>query len=262
MGIKFDCEHCGRTLNVKDFLAGKRGICPKCGGRIEIPGPGSNGSTTTPGADQSRAAASANGGPDPIAESPQSKWFVLPAGSTKNYGPALGEVMRQWIREGRIGADALVWREGWSEWRKAAVAFPQLAATAPVAAVAAPAVSPVGLQAAFAPTTPPVEQAPEIVIGPSVAVANPVPKFAAPRVEPVIGPTFEVPTAQLAMPQSAATLAPVAAPLIVPTTPPGAPTRAVVARRRSNTVRNLALAVLVLAVIGLAIPLVWVLSKQ
>lgn len=260
MGIKFECEHCGRTLNVKDFLAGKRGICPKCGGRIEIPGPGGNGSPAAPGADQSRAAASANGGADPIAESPQSKWFVLPAGSTKNYGPALGEVMRQWLREGRISADALVWREGWSEWRKAAVAFPQLAATGPVAATATPAVSPVGLQAAFAPTTPSVVDVPEIVIGPSVA--SPFPKFAAPRAEPIVGPTFEVPAAQLATPQSAATFAPVAAPLIVPAAAPGAPARAVVARRRSNTVRNLALAVLVLAVIALAIPLVWVLTKQ
>jgi len=38
MGIRFRCEHCGDKLNVKAFLAGKRGICPKCGGKIQIPG--------------------------------------------------------------------------------------------------------------------------------------------------------------------------------------------------------------------------------
>ena len=37
MGIRFGCIHCGHTLHVKDFLAGKRGICPHCQGKIDIP---------------------------------------------------------------------------------------------------------------------------------------------------------------------------------------------------------------------------------
>ncbi len=37
MGIKFECVHCGHTLHVKDYLAGKRAICPHCQGKIEIP---------------------------------------------------------------------------------------------------------------------------------------------------------------------------------------------------------------------------------
>jgi len=37
MGIKFDCSDCGRKLNVKSFLAGKRGICPHCGAKVNIP---------------------------------------------------------------------------------------------------------------------------------------------------------------------------------------------------------------------------------
>ena len=37
MGIKFECVHCGHVLHVKDFLAGKRGICPHCQGRFDIP---------------------------------------------------------------------------------------------------------------------------------------------------------------------------------------------------------------------------------
>jgi hypothetical protein len=37
MGIKFHCDSCGKKLNVKAFLAGKRGICPHCGSKISIP---------------------------------------------------------------------------------------------------------------------------------------------------------------------------------------------------------------------------------
>lgn len=37
MGIRFLCEHCQHKLNVKAFLGGKRGICPHCGGGIDIP---------------------------------------------------------------------------------------------------------------------------------------------------------------------------------------------------------------------------------
>jgi hypothetical protein len=36
MGIKFYCPN-GHKLNVKSFLAGKRGICPHCGARVDIP---------------------------------------------------------------------------------------------------------------------------------------------------------------------------------------------------------------------------------
>jgi len=36
MGIKFHCPN-GHKMHVKSFLAGKKGICPKCGVRVEIP---------------------------------------------------------------------------------------------------------------------------------------------------------------------------------------------------------------------------------
>ena len=36
MGIKFHCPQ-GHKLNVKAFLAGKKGICPKCGTKLRIP---------------------------------------------------------------------------------------------------------------------------------------------------------------------------------------------------------------------------------
>jgi hypothetical protein len=36
MGIRFSCPN-GHRLNVKEFLAGKRGICPQCGSKFVIP---------------------------------------------------------------------------------------------------------------------------------------------------------------------------------------------------------------------------------
>ena len=36
MGIRFYCPN-GHKLNVKEFQAGRRGICPFCGARIQIP---------------------------------------------------------------------------------------------------------------------------------------------------------------------------------------------------------------------------------
>lgn len=37
MGIKFYCHACSKRLNVKEFLAGKRGICPHCSAKVDIP---------------------------------------------------------------------------------------------------------------------------------------------------------------------------------------------------------------------------------
>lgn len=36
MGIRFSCPN-GHKLNVKTFLAGKRGVCPQCGAKFVIP---------------------------------------------------------------------------------------------------------------------------------------------------------------------------------------------------------------------------------
>jgi|GEM_PF-5203398 len=37
MGIRFFCPSCDDRMNVKSFLAGKRGICPKCEAKFDIP---------------------------------------------------------------------------------------------------------------------------------------------------------------------------------------------------------------------------------
>ncbi|MCB9939105.1 MAG: DUF4339 domain-containing protein [Planctomycetaceae bacterium] len=62
---------------------------------------------------------------DPIAESPDSVWYVRPAAGGQ-YGPARGDIMRRWLAEGRVSADSMVWREGWEDWKLAAPIFPSL----------------------------------------------------------------------------------------------------------------------------------------
>lgn len=56
MGIRFSCPACGRSLNVKAELAGKRGRCPHCQGKIVIPsGDGSGESVTAELTDKTAA---------------------------------------------------------------------------------------------------------------------------------------------------------------------------------------------------------------
>lgn len=156
MGIKIICPN-GHKLNVKSFLAGKRGVCPQCGTKFDIPSDAEEeapavdslaGVTSLPAAAGGVASAPqpANvvvaaadpgvhlpGSPatpaqplaDPLAEAPEACWYVRPP-SGGQYGPAKTHIMRQWIHEGRVTPDSLVWREGWPDWKLAGEAFPNL----------------------------------------------------------------------------------------------------------------------------------------
>ncbi len=216
MGIKFTCPHCNTALNVKSELGGKRGRCPSCQQKIEIPTESKAGAATaaptaaatqpgpsapavsapgaaavspagtpaafsppaeSPAADQvesfpalqtttgqpsarqadaqtalaapSAAVAQPAAGTAPvdaISESPQLQWYVMPPGATSQYGPAVGEEFRAWIKEGRVTADTLIWRQDWPEWKPAGIIFPELQAayTPPVGAPAAAPMAPAG----------------------------------------------------------------------------------------------------------------------
>jgi len=64
-------------------------------------------------------------GSDPLAEAPNAVWYIRPP-SGGQFGPASRDVMKAWIAEGRVAPDALVWREGWRDWREAGAVFPHL----------------------------------------------------------------------------------------------------------------------------------------
>ena len=170
MGIKFACAECGYVLHVKSALAGKRGFCPKCQGRVDIPvespPPSSVGrmaavvasdtpepvrlAVESPSTLATAVAAplastaprsatpvplTALSGPagDPISENPEMQWYVVPPGAATPYGPATGTLFRSWIDEGRVTADSLVWRQDWKDWQPASSVLPQFRTPVPQA---------------------------------------------------------------------------------------------------------------------------------
>lgn len=54
----------------------------------------------------------------PLDDDPSAAWFVRTPGGGQ-YGPASLDVMRDWIVQGRVSPQCLVWRVGWSEWQSA-----------------------------------------------------------------------------------------------------------------------------------------------
>jgi hypothetical protein len=67
---------------------------------------------------------------DPLSEAPDAVWYVRPPAGGQ-FGPATADVMRNWMGEGRVSPDSLVWREGWRDWQEASGVFPQLGAGGP-----------------------------------------------------------------------------------------------------------------------------------
>lgn len=156
MGIRFYCPN-GHKLHVKQFQAGRRGICPHCEVRFRIPREGtptavsrnliradrlpprSSVLRSEPGPPRQDAVGDAPAAEtvtvsmlegkfadQPAADaSSADSWFVRPL-SGGQFGPADERLLRAWIEEGRVSRDSLLWRQGWSDWREAAGVFPEL----------------------------------------------------------------------------------------------------------------------------------------
>ena len=141
MGIKFLCPS-GHKLHVKNFLAGKKAICPRCGARVTVPdaSSGDDDGNETASVDitasgivaagqeaswQSLPAAQSSPEQNPLSD-PGGVWYVRPADGGQ-FGPASSDIMRTWLTEGRVAAGSLVWREGWPSWRQANAVFRQVA---------------------------------------------------------------------------------------------------------------------------------------
>ncbi|MCA9229292.1 MAG: DUF4339 domain-containing protein [Planctomycetales bacterium] len=145
MGIRFLCPN-GHKLNVKAFLAGKRGICPDCDARFIVPTvSGGKAVSVEPTPDTqipdpelpSTSIATSSGAPLPPASDQNlpEAWYVrLAAG--EQYGPANTELMSDWVNEGRVASDSMVWRTGWEHWKPASEVLPAFQVPPPVEPVA------------------------------------------------------------------------------------------------------------------------------
>lgn len=69
MGIKFRCPN-GHKLNVKSFLAGKKGICPHCGTRMRIPSDAEQGVAEHDDGDEDSVVESVGGTATAVASAP------------------------------------------------------------------------------------------------------------------------------------------------------------------------------------------------
>jgi len=123
MGIRFLCPN-GHKLNVKADLAGKRASCPECGASLMIPAPSS-----APAVAPAAIVVSPTQPAGPV-------WYLRTI-SGEQLGPATEVEMSGWIAAGRVTVDALVWRDGWAEW-KTALEAASLLPVPPAAEPAAP----------------------------------------------------------------------------------------------------------------------------
>lgn len=120
MGIRFICPSCDNKLNVKSYLAGKRGICPKCDARIRIPlESDSENQLAELAGDKPRMVKTVG---ECIAERPEMKWFVRPADGGE-FGPATGDMLQVWITEKRIDHRTELRRHDWVNWQQAGEIF-------------------------------------------------------------------------------------------------------------------------------------------
>lgn len=162
MPIHLNCPN-GHALRVKDRLAGQSGACPTCGAGFVVP-------VASPA---TREPSSADAGPPtPSAPVPPAtgdsadaavEWRVaLPDGS--QFGPTVAIIFSQWIAAGRVPPEALVWRTGWADWRRAEDAQGELPAPLP-GGIPAPAAPPLPTVPRGA-TLPPTAATPAPVVGP------------------------------------------------------------------------------------------------
>lgn len=142
MGIRFFCPN-GHKLNVKSFLAGKRGYCPKCQTKLTVPmqsapalakaeaeeaelditNPALPAEAKQVVAQQAAVGTTTSQSADLLPSGDaEPHWYVCPP-SGGQYGPVDTETVHQWIREGRVTADSLVWRNGWPDWLNAGNVF-------------------------------------------------------------------------------------------------------------------------------------------
>jgi hypothetical protein len=149
MGIVSHCPN-GHRIKVKDYLAGKIGICPSCSARFRIPladasparMPDRQAASGLPVAavpfDLALAVSSPTDSgndlpneitpdesmiPAAISEATAALWCIAVPGGQPS-AAMTGEALLDWLTSGRATGGELVWRSDWSEWRPVADVFP------------------------------------------------------------------------------------------------------------------------------------------
>lgn len=160
MGIRFECPN-GHRLNVKAFLAGKRGFCPDCDAKFIVPEvSGGRAALITKDAERANretnqaATALQLAPPPPVARELLSAsvdhqlpdvWYVRLV-SGEQYGPANSELMSSWIAQGRVPHDSWIWRTGWDNWKIGSEVMEEFEALPAFAAMPTEAPSSAGVQ--------------------------------------------------------------------------------------------------------------------
>lgn len=135
MGIRCVCPQ-GHVLNIKPELAGKQGICPKCGSSFtieEVVAPSATSNANPPSSEQPSAAKAIDKPAisEQVPPVPEAVEWRLANAQGEQFGPTVPTLFAQWITQGRVPPDWLVWRTGWSDWRRADEAAAELPAPLP-----------------------------------------------------------------------------------------------------------------------------------
>lgn len=150
MGIEAFCPN-GHRINVKQSLAGRKGLCPTCGAKFRIPAAEGGAASTVPDLPTARlldvapdvvatlpralpcAAAEAVAPPAAqqpklhpvVAERPELRWCIaFPGGEPTE--PLAAESMQAWLESGKAEGTEVVWRSDWPGWRTARDVFPDV----------------------------------------------------------------------------------------------------------------------------------------
>jgi|GEM_PF-4073767 len=122
MPFELRCPQCEKSLRAPDEMEGKQAVCPKCKTRFT-------------------ATRSVVSSPAPSAldtTGSQEQWFVINS-EKQRYGPVPYYQLAAWVKEGRIGGDFELQRDGDSSSQLASAVFPELAQTSAASNVPAPA---------------------------------------------------------------------------------------------------------------------------
>ena len=124
MPIETICQTCARKLRVADEYAGKKARCPQCGTIYVVPG-------------QPDAVSSG------VAETiykvqPETETWQVRTPDGRVYGPVPKSELDQWVKDGRIPAEAMLQCESAAMWRPAGEVYPQLRRSGQLSAASNP----------------------------------------------------------------------------------------------------------------------------